>query len=222
MSGVLGSLLRPGARRSLVIGLGTGSTPGWLAAMPGMERTDVVELEPAILDVARLCGPVNHDAMDNERLHVAPGDAREVLTVSRDRYDLVFSEPSNPYRAGVASLFTREFYEAVASRLNPDGLFLQWVQAYEVDERTVSTVVATLASVFPEVEIWQVHHIDLLLVASRRPFRLDALPCAPACVRSRTRPPCAAPGGRASSRTCWRASWPGRPWPGTCGLAARS
>jgi predicted membrane-bound spermidine synthase len=174
MSGVLGSLLRAGARHSLVIGLGTGSTPGWLAAMPGMERTDVVELEPAILDVARMCGPVNHDAMDNPRLHVLPGDAREVLTVSRDRYDLVFSEPSNPYRAGVAGLFTREFYESVASRLNPDGLFLQWVQAYEVDEGTVSTVVATLASVFPEVEIWQVHHIDLLLVASRRPIRLDA------------------------------------------------
>jgi spermidine synthase len=182
MSGVLGSLLRPGARHSLVIGLGTGSTPGWLAAMPGAERTDVVELEPAILDVARMCGPVNHDAMDNEHLHVMTGDAREVLTVNRDRYDLVFSEPSNPYRAGVAGLFTREFYESVASRLNPDGLFLQWVQAYEVDERTVSTVVATLASVFPEVEIWQVHHIDLLLVASRRPFRLDV-----AALRARIR-----------------------------------
>jgi spermidine synthase len=112
--------------------------------------------------------------MDNPRLHVMTGDAREVLTVSRDRYDLVFSEPSNPYRAGVAGLFTREFYDSVASRLEPDGLFLQWVQAYEVDEATVSTVVATLASVFPEVEIWQVHHIDLLLVASRRPRRLDA------------------------------------------------
>jgi spermidine synthase len=174
MSGVLGSLLRPGARRSLVIGLGTGSTPGWLADMPGMERTDVVELEPAILEVARMCGPVNRDAMDNPRMHVMTGDAREVLTVSRDGYDLVFSEPSNPYRAGVAGLFTREFYESVASRLTGDGLFLQWVQAYEVDERTVSTVVATLASVFPEVEIWQVHHIDLLLVASRRPFHLDA------------------------------------------------
>jgi spermidine synthase len=182
MSGVLGSLLRPEARQSLVIGLGTGSTPGWLAAMPGMERTDVVELEPAILEVARMCGPVNHDAMDNPRLRVMTGDAREVLTVSRERYDLVFSEPSNPYRAGVAGLFTREFYESVASRLTSDGLFLQWVQAYEVDEGTVSTVVATLASVFPEVEIWQVHHIDLLLVASRRPVRLDT-----AALRARIR-----------------------------------
>jgi spermidine synthase len=174
MSGMLGAILRPGARRSLVVGLGTGSTAGWLAAVPGMERTDVVELEPAILDVARQCAPVNHDAMANPRMQVITGDAREVLMVGRGRYDLVFSEPSNPYRAGIASLFTREFYEAVASRLEPGGLFLQWVQAYEVDEWTVSTVVATLASVFPEVEVWQVNHIDLLLVASGRPLRHDA------------------------------------------------
>jgi hypothetical protein len=182
MSGILGALLRPGAHRSLVVGLGTGSTAGWLAAVPGMERVDVVELEPAILDVARMCGPVNHDAMDNPRVHVITGDAREVLMATREKYDLVFSEPSNPYRAGIASLFTREFYDAVASRLEPAGLFLQWVQAYEVDEWTVSTVAATLATVFPEVEVWQVNHIDLLLVASRRPLRHDA-----AALRARVR-----------------------------------
>ncbi len=182
LGGLLGSLLRPGGRRSLVIGLGTGSTAGWLAAVPGMEQTDVVELEPAILEVARMCGPVNHDVMSNPRVRVITGDAREVLTVGRDTYDLVFSEPSNPYRAGIASLFTREFYDAVASRLRPEGLFLQWVQAYEVDEWTISTVAATLAAVFPEVEVWHVNHIDLLLVASRHPLSHDA-----AALRARIR-----------------------------------
>jgi spermidine synthase len=173
MSGLIGTLLHPGARRSLVIGLGTGSTAGWLAAVPSMERTDVVELEPAILDVARMCGPVNHDAIDNPRVHVIEGDAREVLMAGREKYDLVQSEPSNPYRAGVASLFTQEFYEAVASRLEPRGLFLQWVQAYDVDEWTISTIVATLGAVFPDIEIWQTHQTDLLLVASRETRRLD-------------------------------------------------
>jgi spermidine synthase len=173
MGGLLGALLRPDVHRALVVGLGTGSTAGWLADVPGMERTDVVELEPAILDVARLCAPVNRHALDNPRVHVTTGDAREVLMTGRERYDLVFSEPSNPYRAGIASLFTREFYEAVASRLSPDGVFLQWVQAYEVDERTIATILATLASVFPEVEVWQVHNVDLVLVASRQPLRHD-------------------------------------------------
>jgi spermidine synthase len=171
MGGLLGALLRPDIHRSLVIGLGTGSTAGWLADVPGMETTDVVELEPAIVEVARVCAPVNRDALHNPRLHLRTGDAREVLMTGRARYDLVFSEPSNPYRAGIASLFTREFYEAVDSRLSADGLFLQWVQAYEVDERTISTILATLATVFPEVEVWQVHNVDLVFVASRRPLR---------------------------------------------------
>jgi spermidine synthase len=173
MGGLLGALLRPGGQRSLVIGLGTGSTAGWLAAVPGMERTDVVELEPVVIEVARRCAPVNHGAMDNPRVRVTAGDAREVLTTRREKHHLVFSEPSNPYRAGVASLFTREFYEAVASRLEPDGLFLQWVQAYDVDAWTIATVVATLGAVFPEIEVWQIHENDLLLVASRTPLRHD-------------------------------------------------
>ena len=196
MSGLLGALLHPGARRSLVIGLGTGSTAGWLAAVPSMERTDVVELEPAILDFARMCGPVNHDAIDNPRLHVIEGDAREALMAGREKYDLVQSEPSNPYRAGVASLFTQEFYEAVASRLEPGGLFLQWVQAYDVDEWTISTIVATLGAVFPEIEIWQTHQTDLLLVASRTPRRVDA-----AALRARIREEPFA----AALRGAWRA-----------------
>src|SRR2546427_1713928 len=92
------------------------------------------------------------------------------------------SAPSNPSRAGVARLFTQEFYEAVASRLEPQGLFLQWVQAYDVDEWTISTIVATLGAVFPEIEIWQTHQTDLLLVASRTPPRVDA-----AALRARIR-----------------------------------
>ena len=175
MSGLLGCLLRPPpVRSSLVIGLGTGTTAGWLAAVPGMERVDVLELEPAVLQVARMCSAVNLGAMANPRVRVRIADAREALLTGKEPYDLVFSEPSNPYRAGVASLFTREFYEAAASRLGPDGLFLQWLQAYEIDEETVSTVLATLSTVFPHVEVWQVHDIDLMLVASRRPLRLDA------------------------------------------------
>lgn len=174
MGGLLGALLHPGATRSMVIGLGTGSTAGWLASVPGMETTDVVELEPAVLEVARLCAPVNRSALDNPRVRTRIGDAREALTAGRSRYDLVFSEPSNPYRAGVAGLFTREFYQAAAARLDDDGVFLQWVQAYDVDDWTIGTVMATLGSVFPEVAVWHIHQADLLLVGSKRLRPLDA------------------------------------------------
>jgi spermidine synthase len=116
MAGLVGAMLHPDPRSALVIGLGTGSTAGWLGAVPSMERVDVVELEPAVLRVAEDCAPVNHDVLHNPKVHIRIGDAREVLLATRNRYDIIFSEPSNPYRAGIASLFTREFYEAPRRR----------------------------------------------------------------------------------------------------------
>ena len=171
MLGMLGALLHDEPRFGLVIGLGTGTTAGWLARLPAIERIDVVELEPAILDVARACAPANGAPLDNPKVNVILTDAREVLQTTPERYDLVLSEPSNPYRAGVASLFTREFYEAVRTRLKPDGLFLQWVQAYEIDGQTLETLYVTLAAEFGAVETWQVGSFDLVLVASPRPIR---------------------------------------------------
>jgi spermidine synthase len=106
MGGLIGAAVHPNPRRALVIGLGTGSTAGWLAAVPSIERVDVVELEPAILRVARDCALVNGDVLHNPKVRVDIGDAREWLVTSREKYDLIFSEPSNPYRAGISSLFT--------------------------------------------------------------------------------------------------------------------
>jgi spermidine synthase len=173
MSGLLGALLHRGPRRALVVGLGTGSTAGWLADVPGVERVDVVELEPAVTEVARRCALVNRNALANARVRVFLGDAREHLLTTRERYDLVVSEPSNPYRAGVASLFSREFYRAVASRLEEGGLLLQWVQAYEVHPGSIRSLYATLAAELPAVETWQTLPGDLMLVGSRAPLRHD-------------------------------------------------
>jgi spermidine synthase len=173
MAGLLGALLHAGPRRVLVVGLGTGSTAGWLAEVTGVERVDVVELEPAVAEVARRCALVNRSALANPKLHLFFGDAREHLLTSRERYDLVVSEPSNPYRAGVASLFSREFYRAVVARLEEGGLFLQWVQAYEVHPRSIRSVYATLAAELPAVETWQTLPGDLMLVSSRAPLRHD-------------------------------------------------
>jgi spermidine synthase len=173
MGGLVGALAHPNPRRALVIGLGTGSTAGWLAAIPEMERVDVVELEPAILEVARRCAPVNERVLDNPKVRILTGDAREVLLASKESYDIIFSEPSNPYRAGISSLFTREFYQAVRRRLAPGGIFLQWLQAYEVDARTVRSAYATLGAEFASVETWQTMPVDLLLLATEAPLRHD-------------------------------------------------
>lgn len=173
MGGLLGSLLQETTRTALVIGLGTGSTAGWLGALPDIQTVDVVELEPAIIEVAKACKAVNHNAMENPKVHLKLGDAREVLLTSRQEYDLIFSEPSNPYRAGIASLFTQELYQAARSRLSKDGLFLQWLQAYEVDGPAVRSVYATLSSVFPSVHTWRLSGGDMLLVGSNHPVPIS-------------------------------------------------
>jgi spermidine synthase len=168
MGGLLGAALSPHVKRALVIGLGTGSTAGWLASLPEIERVDVAEIEPAISQVAQRCAAVNRNALNNPKLRVLHGDARELLSVLHDDYDVIFSEPSNPYRAGIASMYAQEFYAAVQRRLARNGLFIQWLQAYDIDAASVTTIYATLAAVFAHVETWHGLRDDLLLVASAR------------------------------------------------------
>lgn len=173
MSGMLGALLHPKPRRALVVGLGTGTTGGWLASIPEMERVDIVEIEPAIVDAVVHFGPVNQNVHRNPKAKIQIGDAREVLLVPGEQYDLIASEPSNPYRAGVASLFTTDFYRNVRRRLAPGGLFMQWVQAYEIDLGTLRTVYASYLSVFPNVTTWQTQRGDLVLFGSDGEIPID-------------------------------------------------
>ena len=173
MSGLLAAMMHPHLKNAAVIGLGTGSTAGWLAAIPSIERVDVVELEPVLTKFAAQCAPVNHDALENPKLNLLIGDGRELLLTTKQKYDLVVSEPSNPYRAGIASLFTREYYEAISQKLNSGGLFAQWMQAYDMDLRTIRIFYATVGSVFPHIETWQTQSGDLLLIASKDPINYD-------------------------------------------------
>ena len=170
---MIGAMIHDGPRRSLVIGLGTGESAGWLAALPEMEHVDVVELEPVIEHVAEISAPLNHDVLRHPKVRLIYNDGREVLQTSRQQYDLIASEPSNPYRAGVANLYTLDFYESVRERLAPRGLFLQWLQAYEVDAPTIRTVLCTARRAFEHVEIWEAKPSDLVLVCSNEPFTYE-------------------------------------------------
>ncbi len=174
MGGILGAALHPRPKRALVIGLGTGTTAGWLGSVPELERVDVFEIEPAIARIAQECKDVNRRPLENPKVHIAYGDARELLLTSGERYDLISSEPSNPYRSGIASLMTTDFYRAAASRLAEGGIFLQFLQAYEIDSATLRMVYATLGEVFPYVETWETRRGDLLLLGSMKPRTYDA------------------------------------------------
>ena len=135
-----------------------------------MERVDVVELEPLVLDVARACEAVNHDVLHNPKVHVTIGDARETLlteprSLRRHRVGAVQSVPRRHRQPVHASSTTAPR----ATRLTDDGVFAQWVQGYEIDARTLRTIYATMAAVFPQVETWQTNRGDLVLLATTRP-----------------------------------------------------
>lgn len=173
MSPLVAAMLHPNPRRGLVIGLGTGSSSGWLAQVPTIEHVDTIEIEPVVRRIAEAMADVNRRVLEQPKVELLAGDGREFLLATKRRYDVIFSEPSNPYRAGVSSLFTREFYAAAAEHLETGGLFAQWMQGYDIDAGLVGTVYATIHSVFDHVETWQVGRNDLLLVASRTPIVHD-------------------------------------------------
>jgi spermidine synthase len=173
-AGLLPAVLHGHAKNAFVVGLGTGMSAGLVARLPGIERVEVVELEPSVVEVARRSALANGDVLHNPRVELVFGDGRERLLTSRRTYDLVISEPSNPYRAGVAAFFTQEFYEAVRARMRQSALFMQWLQGYETDAIALATVLRTLRSVFPEVSLWASDNHDLMLIASLTPQVIDA------------------------------------------------
>lgn len=178
MSGLAGVILHPGeVKTACVVGYGTGITAGWMSKVESINQLDIIELESAIVDLGRYFSAANFDVAESPKVRLLEGDAREILITRPQQYDLITSEPSNLHRAGVANLYTKEFYESVSSRLNADGLFCQWVQTYETDMESVNLVIATLSSVFPKVELWQAGAGDMLLICSRenKPWQVATL-----------------------------------------------
>ncbi|WP_437731032.1 fused MFS/spermidine synthase [Sorangium sp. So ce1335] len=171
-------------RAALVIGLGTGTTTGTIAAYP-FERIDVAEISPAIVEASRrfFAGP-SLNALDDPRVRLSLNDGRNELLVAQRRYDLIAIELTSVWFAGAASLYSREFYELARSRLAEGGVLQQWVQLHHIRRRELAVVVRTMRSAFPHVALF-VGGAQGILVASGAPLvaseaRLDALAARPA------------------------------------------
>jgi spermidine synthase len=169
--------------RTLVIGVGTGTTIGTLAAYP-WKRIDVAEISPAIVDAAKaFFTPANHGALDDPRVRIHHADGRNFVLVADGKYDLIGMELSSIWFAGAAALYSHEFYELVRARLSEGGVFQQWVQLHHLYQRDFATVVHTLRTVFPHVALFYGGGQGIL-VASMAPLRasherlrgLEALP----------------------------------------------
>jgi predicted membrane-bound spermidine synthase len=162
--GHLGAAFEPAPRRVLIIGFGSGMTASAVARYPDIERIDCVEIEPAVIRAAPYLESLNRNVLSDPRVHVIFDDARNFLLTSREKYDLIISEPSNPWIAGIATLFTNEYYAAVRQQLAPGGKFVQWVQSYSLAPADLRMIIASLAPHFVEVTLWRAAGPDLLLL----------------------------------------------------------
>ncbi|HEY5897765.1 MAG TPA: fused MFS/spermidine synthase [Burkholderiales bacterium] len=166
--------LKPQTRSAAVIGIGTGLTMHTLLQDLDLERVETIEIEPAMAEAARGFTPRNSGAFVDPRGSIVIDDAKSFFAAHRRRYDLIISEPSNPWVSGVSSLFSREFYRRIRPHLNPGGLLVQWIQLYEIDPALVATVLAALSETFPHYAIYAPSDHDILIVASEA-----AIPPAP-------------------------------------------
>ena len=162
--------LKPDLRSAAVIGIGTGLTTHTLLQDLDIERVDTIEIEPVMAEASRGFAPRNGATFADPRGRIVYDDAKSFFAAQGARYDLIVSEPSNPWVSGVASLFTREFYRRVRPHLNPGGLLVQWIQLYEIDPSLVATVFGALGEVFPDYAVYAPSDHDLLIVAGDAPL----------------------------------------------------
>ncbi len=164
LAGILPALLADEHADAFVIGYGTGVTAGELAALPGARRVTVAEISLGVIEAAPLFDFANQGASRNPKLEIVRSDAYRALLRSDARFDVIASEPSNPWVTGVEMLFSREFLAAARDRLNPGGVYAQWFHQYETDDETIAMVIRTYASVFDHVAVWYALGADLLLL----------------------------------------------------------
>ncbi len=165
--------LVPDARDVLVIGYGSGITTGSVLRHP-VERVDVVEISTGVIGAHEIFSEANYNALEDPRTHVYMDDGQSFVRAVPHRYDVIISEPSNPWIAGIAGLFTVEFFENVRDRLNPGGVGAVWFHQYEQSDASVDLVLRSLNSVFPHVLVFRSPDFsDIIATASMDPLEPD-------------------------------------------------
>jgi spermidine synthase len=161
---------KPDAKNVFVLGFGSGITGGALLGHP-IERLTIAENCGPVLEAGHYFREFNRGVLTNARTTIRRDDARAVLKLGKTKYDIIINEPSNPWVAGIASVFSKEFYELCAASVVDDGIVAQWFHNYEMSDYITMMVVRTFASVFPHMEIWETQHGDLVLLGSKNAWQ---------------------------------------------------
>jgi predicted membrane-bound spermidine synthase len=160
--------MQPHPRRVANIGFGSGLTTHTLLASELIDRLDSIEIEPFMVEAARKgFGPRIQNVFEDRRSHIVYEDAKTFFASTREPYDLIVSEPSNPWVSGVSTLFSDEFYDRITRYLTPDGYFAQWVQVYETNIGVLGSIIKALAPHFGTYTLYNVDDLDILIVATR-------------------------------------------------------
>ena len=165
MLGALGTIYRPEAETAAVIGWGSGLSTHVLLSSPNIKRVDTIEIEPVIIKASTLFGSRVQRAYDDPRSHKQVEDAKSFFSFQNKKYDLIISEPSNPWVSGVSSLFTKEFYSRIRGYLNKEGLLVQWIHLYEIDMPLVASIVNALSPYFSDYVIYGTNNADMIIIA---------------------------------------------------------
>jgi spermidine synthase len=174
----LSHLLPTRPATALVIGCGAGITAGALGLGPGVERITIAEIEPLVpMVAAAYFASYNHQIIHDPRVSLRIDDGRHVLSTTGETFDIITTDLIDPWVKGVATLFTREFFELARARLNPGGVVTQFVQLYQSSPEAVKSEIATFLEVFPDAMVWGNPHegqgYDLVLVGQKTPTRID-------------------------------------------------
>ncbi len=170
--GQLGMLLHPDPKDVFVLGLGTGVSAAAVARHP-VRSIDVVDIEPAGVAAAGFFELENRKVLEDPRVRYIAADGRNALLAWRKSYDVIISDPSDIWVAGVGNLFTKEFYETARSRLKPGGVMVQWWHTHALEPEHMKLIVATFRSVFPHTSYWRPNLGDVILVGSPDPVPWD-------------------------------------------------
>ncbi|HET7199213.1 MAG TPA: hypothetical protein VFI80_00160, partial [Burkholderiales bacterium] len=166
LAGALPLLVKPDAKTFANIGWGSGLTTAVVLSHSSPRAVDTVEIEPAMVDGARAFSLRVDRAYHDKRSHVYFEDAKTFFARHGKQYDVIISEPSNPWVNGVAGLFTTEFYRETKRYLAPGGLFVQWVQLYEFNDLLLGSIIAALGENFSDYEVYEANPGDIVLVAT--------------------------------------------------------
>lgn len=164
--GIVPLMVRPQSTRVALIGFGSGVSAHTILGSPVLERLDTVEIEPEMVRGARFFRPLNDRAYDDPRSHFVYDDAKAYFAASGAKFDLIISEPTNPWVAGVSSLFTVEFYRQTKRYLKPGGLLAQWIQGYELSDELLITVLAAIDREFADYLVVRIGSRDWVIVSS--------------------------------------------------------